>query len=214
MVARAALLLLLFGLLGDRGAEKGRDGNALFERGRYVAAADTYRAGLDAMADTTGAVYVGLQNNLGLALLRQERPGAARAAFRKARRAATTEAERVRVLFNAATAAAEMRDREAALRQYRRVLLLDPTHEAARFNYEYLKRRDGERSGGTSPDIEPSPFARKLKKKADALVARTQYTTAAALLRDGMRRDSTVRAYRDVIARLEEIVQIARSDSL
>jgi tetratricopeptide (TPR) repeat protein len=214
MVARAALLLLLFGLLGDRGAEKGRDGNALFERGRYVAAADTYRAGLDAMADTTGAVYVGLQNNLGLALLRQDRPGAARAAFRKARRVATTEAERVRVLFNAATAAAEMRDREAALRQYRRVLLLDPTHEAARFNYEYLKRRDGERSGGTSPDIEPSPFARKLKKKADALVARTQYTTAAALLRDGMRRDSTVRAYRDVIARLEEIVQIARSDSL
>lgn len=214
MVARAALLLLLFGLLGDRGAEKGRDGNALFERGRYVAAADTYRAGLDAMADTTGAVYVGLQNNLGLALLRQDRPGAARAAFRKARRVATTEAERVRVLFNAATAAAEMRDREVALRQYRRVLLLDPTHEAARFNYEYLKRRDGERSGGTSPDIEPSPFARKLKKKADALVARTQYTTAAALLRDGMRRDSTVRAYRDVIARLEEIVQIARSDSL
>lgn len=214
MVARAALLLLLFGLLGDRGAEKGRDGNALFERGRYVAAADTYRAGLDAMADTTGAVYVGLQNNLGLALLRQERPGAARAAFRKARRAATTEAERVRVLFNAATAAAAMKDREAALRQYRRVLLLDPTHEAARFNYEYLKRQGGERSGGTSPDIEPSPFARKLKKKADALVARTQYTTAAALLRDGMRRDSTVRAYRDVIARLEEIVQIARSDSL
>jgi tetratricopeptide (TPR) repeat protein len=213
MVARAALLLLLFGLLGDRGAEKGRDGNALFDRGRYVAAADTYRAGLDATADTTGAVYVGLQNNLGLALLRQERPSAARAAFRKARRAATTEAERVRVLFNAATAAAEMGDRGAALSQYRRVLLLDPTHEDARFNYEYLKRQDDGRAGGSPPNIEPSPFAQQLKKKADALVARTQYTTAAALLRDGMRRDSTVRAYRDMIARLEEIAQIARSDS-
>jgi len=207
-------VLLLFGLLGDRGAEKGRDGNALFERERYVAAADAYRAGLDALADTTGAVYAGLQNNLGLALLRQGRPGAARAAFRKARRAVTTEEDRVRVLFNAANAAAEMGDRGAALNRYRRVLLLDPGHEEARFNYEYLKRQEGGRSGGTPPNIEPSPFARQLKEQADALVARTQYTTAAALLRDGMRRDSTVRAYRDVIVRLEEIAQIARSDSL
>jgi hypothetical protein len=43
-------------------------------------------------------------------------------------------------------------------------------------------------------------------------VARTQYTTAAALLRDGMQKDSTVRAYRDFVTRIEEIAQIARSD--
>lgn len=213
MLARAALILLLFGLLGDTGAEKGRDGNALFERGRYVAAADTYRAGLDALDDTTGSVYAGLQNNLGLALHRQDRLGAARAAFRKARRAVTTEDERVGVLFNAANVAAEMNDPATALNHYRQVLLLDPTHEAARFNYEYLKRQEGGRSGGSPPNIEPSPFARQLKDKADALVARTQYTTAAALLRDGMQRDSTVRAYRDFITRIEEIAQIARSDS-
>ena len=205
-------MLLLFGLLGDTGAEKGRDGNALFEQGRYVAAAETYQAGLEALGDTTGAVYTGLQNNLGLALHRQGRLGAARTAFRKARRAATTEAERVRILFNAANLAAEMDDPDA-LDRYRRVLLLDPTHEAARFNYEYLKRREGGRPGSDSPTIEPSPFAKQLKSEADALVARTQYTTAAAVLRDGLQRDSTVRAYRDYIGRIEEIAQIARSDS-
>jgi len=212
MLPRAAFILLLFGLLGDSGAGQGRDGNDLFDQGRYVAAAETYRAGLDALADTTGPVYAGLQNNLGLALHRQERLEAARAALRKARRAATTDEERVRVLFNAATVAAEMNDRTDALDHYRTVLLLDPTHEAARFNYEYLKRQAGGGAGSDPPTPEPSPFAQTLKERADALVARTQYTTAAALLRDGMQKDSTVRAYRNFVTRIEEIAQIARSD--
>ena len=212
MLPRAAFILLFFGLLGDSGAGQGRDGNDLFDQGRYVAAAETYRAGLDALADTTGPVYAGLQNNLGLALHRQERLEAARAALRKARRAATTDEERVRVLFNAATVAAEMNDRTDALDHYRTVLLLDPTHEAARFNYEYLKRQAGGGAGSDPPTLEPSPFAQTLKERADALVARTQYTTAAALLRDGMQKDSTVRAYRNFVTRIEEIAQIARSD--
>ena len=212
MLPRAAFILLFFGLLGDSGAGQGRDGNDLFDQGRYVAAAETYRAGLDALADTTGPVYAGLQNNLGLALHRQERLEAARAALRKARRAATTDEERARVLFNAATVAAEMNDRTDALDHYRTVLLLDPTHEAARFNYEYLKRQAGGGAGSDPPTLEPSPFAQTLKERADALVARTQYTTAAALLRDGMQKDSTVRAYRNFVTRIEEIAQIARSD--
>lgn len=212
MIARAALILLLFGLFGDTGPEKGREGNALFEQEKYAAAAAAYRAGLDALADTTGAVYAGLQNNLGLALYRQGRLDAARMAFSRARRAASTDAERARVLFNAANAAAEMGDREVALQNYKRVLLLNPTHEAARFNYEYLKRRQASRPPGEPPNIEPSPFARRLKKKAEALVARTQYTTAAALMKDGLRKDSTVRAYRNFMRRIEEIARIARSD--
>lgn len=212
MIARVALILLLFGLLGDTGAEKGRDGNALFEKEQYAAAADAYRDGLDALSDTTGAVYAALQNNLGLALHRQGRLDAARTAFGRASRAVSTKSGRARVLFNTANVAAEMGDREVALHNYKQVLLLDPEHEAARFNYEYLKRRHAGRSAGEPPDVEPSPFARQLKEKAEALVARTEYRAAAALLRDGMRKDSTVRAYRDFTQRIEEIATIARSD--
>lgn len=213
MLARAALIFLLFGLFGDTGPEKGREGNALFEQEKYAAAAAAYRSGLEALADTTGTVYVGLQNNLGLALHRQGRLDAARMAFRRARRAVSTDAERARVLFNAANAAAEMGDRAGALHHYKQVLLLEPGHEAARFNYEYLKRRQESRPPSEPPEIEPSPFARRLKKRAETLVTRTQYTTAAALMKDGLRKDSTVRAYRDFMKRIEEIAQIARSDS-
>jgi tetratricopeptide (TPR) repeat protein len=212
MTARAALILLLFGLFGDTGPEKGREGNALFEQETYAAAATAYRAGLDALPDTTGTVYADLQNNLGLALHRQDRLDAARTAFGRAQRAATTDAQRVRALFNAAATAAKLGDRTAALRKYRQVLLLDPSNEAARFNYEYLKRRQESQSSGQPPNIEPSPFAQRLKERAETLVARTQYTTAAALMKDGMRRDSTVRAYRDFMRRIEEIARIARSE--
>jgi len=212
MTARAALIFLLFGLFGDTGPEKGREGNALFEQEKYAAAADAYRAGLDALTDTTGAVYVGLQNNLGLALHRQDRLDAARTAFDRARRAAATDGQRKRALFNAANVAAEMGDQNAALQKYKQVLLLDPDHEAARFNYEYLKRQQDSRSSGEPPAIEPSPFAQRLKKQAETLVAHTQYTTAAALMKDGLRQDSTVRAYRDFMRRIEEIAQISRTE--
>jgi tetratricopeptide (TPR) repeat protein len=211
-MTRAALILLLFGLLGDTGAEKGREGNTLFAEEQYAAAAAAYTEGLDALADTTGAVYTGLQNNRGLALHRQRRFVEARVAFESARRTATTDAERVRVLFNAANLAAEVDNLQKALRRYRQVLLLDPEHEAARFNYEFLKRQQGDRAAEDSPPVEPSPFARRLKKKAEALVARSQYTTASALMKDGLQRDSTVRAYRGFIKRIEEVAQIARTD--
>jgi len=206
------LVALLFGLLGDTGAERGRDGNALFEEGRYAEAEQAYREGLAARTDTTGTVYAALQNNLGAALLRQDLLAEARTAFERARRAAPDGTERVRALFNEGTVAARQDDVSAALERYRRVLLRDPTHEAARHNYELLRRRRNageQRSEGS--DIEPSPYARRLKKKADALVARRRYEEAAALLRDGLLRDSTVRAYRGFIGRIDEVNEIDRT---
>lgn len=210
MWSRLLLILLLFGLLGDTAAERGRDGNALFAQERYAEAEAAYRDGLAALSDTTGAVYAALQNNLGAALLRQRKHGAARTAFDRARRAAPTEAERVRALFNAGTAAAGQGALDTALRRFRRVLLLDPSHNAARYNYEYLKRREQEEGESSdTPDVEPSPYARRLKERAEAMVAERRYEDAAALMRNGLKQDSTVQAYRDFMARLDDVAQIS-----
>lgn len=211
MAARMTLVLLLFGLLGDTGAEKGREGNALFKQGKYAAAAVSYREGISAVADTTGALYANLQNNLGLSLYRQDKYGAARRALARARRAASADAQRTRILFNTANVAAAMGERATALHAYRRVLLLDSSHEAARYNYEYLKRQATESSPTRASGMDPSAYAQRLKEKADALVARTQYTAAAALMRDGLRRDSTISAYQDFIRRIEQVAQINRT---
>jgi len=212
---RVSLLLtlpLLFGLFGDTGAERGREGNTLFEQGRFAEAEQVYRDGLAALTDTTGTVYVALQNNLGAVLLRQKTFSSARTAFERARRAAPSDTGRVQALFNEGTAAARQDDISTALDRYRRVLLADPSREAARHNYELLRRRQSEdRQPPSRESIEPSAYARRLKKKAEALVARTNYQKAAALMRDGLQRDSTVRAYRDFITRIDEIHQIAQS---
>lgn len=212
MSARLALVLLLFGLLGDTGAEHGRSGNALYEQGQYAAAERAYRDGLAALDDTTGAVYAALQNNLGAALHRQKQFSSARSAFERAARAAPALEARVRARFNAATAAAGLGTLEAALRDYRQVLLMDPTHAPARYNYEFLKRKvtSGQRSQ-PPPDVEPSPYARRLKNKAEALVARRQYGAAVDSMQQGLRRDSTVAAYRDFITRLTDVAEITRT---
>lgn len=212
MVSRLALVLLLFGLLGDTGGERGRAGNAFYEQGRYADAVAAYRDGLAALKDTTGATYAALQNNLGAALLRQQEYRAAAQALRRARRAAPTDTARVRALVNAGAAAAGRGAIGAALRHYRAALVLDPTHEAARHNYEYLKRQQaGQRDGADQERVSPSPYARQLKQKAEALVARRRYAEAAALMEEGLRQDSTVRAYRDFIGRLSDITQISNT---
>lgn len=213
MLARCALILLFFGLFGDTGADHGRTGNALYEQGQYAAAAAAYRDGLAATNDTTGAIYATLQNNLGAALHRQKQYAAARSAFQRAVRAASTDEARVRAFFNAGTAAAGTGRLQSALEDYRQALLLDPTHQQARYNYEYIKRQMAQRQSGTqsSPDVEPSAYARRLKKRAESLVAQERYADAADLMTEGLQEDSTVAAYRDFIGRLDDIAQIAQS---
>ena len=242
--ARLAIVVLLFGLFGDQGADHGRTGNTLFEQGQYAAAESAYRDGLAAHDDTTGTVYASLQNNLGAALHRQKEFAEARTAFQRAIRAASTEKVRRRALFNSGTAAAGLGQLRDALSDYKDVLLLDPTHQQARYNYEVLKGQLAIHPGevgcqiqvstdnvfarynyevlkrqlaknqpapSRSPDVEPSAFARRLKRKADMLVSKNEYQAAAELMSDGLRKDSTVAAYRDFMGRLTDVAQIAET---
>lgn len=199
----------------DGAADAGRRGNALYERGAYGEAAKAYRAGLAQVADTTGAVYVRLQNNLGAALYRQEKFDAARQAFQRAARLSPDPGDRIRGLYNAGNAAARSGAYAAALDRYRQVLRLQPTHEAARYNYEFLQRERSQRQQQRQqpdepPDVTPSPYAKQLKQEADALAAERRYGTALRMMQDGLAKDSTVAAYQKFMTRLEDVATIQR----
>ena len=222
MIARCLIVfaVLFFGIgdwfSGDDGADAGRRGNALFQQEQYAPAATAYRSGLRALSDSSG-LFVALQTNLGAALHQQKKFSDARTAFDTAHRTASTTEERVRALYNAGNAAAGMGDLEPALRYYRQALLLDPTYEPARHNFEVLKRelqkRQEQKRGGSPPDVEPSAYAQQLKQRAEALVARKRYADALSLMRDGLAEDSTVRAYNRFITRLQDVTGILSSPS-
>jgi len=204
-------ILLLVGLLGGDAEDDGRRGNLLYEQGEYEAAESAYRSALAALPDSTGEVYAALQNNLGAALYRQNEFTDAQAAFTRAHEAAPSDEERARALFNAGNAAARDGSLETAMDFFRRTLLTDPSFQEARANYEIIHRQLQERrpQGGSPPsDVDPSAFAERLKRQAEALVAEQAYARALTLMENGLERDSTVRAYRDFMQRLRDVSTI------
>lgn len=202
------LLALLFG--NDDGTDAGRRGNALYESGNYAEAATAYRTGLDRLPDSTGTLATRLWNNLGMALHQQEAYDDALSAFRRAAGTAETESERARAFYNAGTTAAAHDQPDAALDLFRRALLADPTHDDARFNYEYLKRQQSARQPQSTPPerIEPSDFARELRRRAETLASNRQYGDAYRLMQEGLQQDSTVAAFQSFITRLGDVAQI------
>lgn len=204
------LIFLVLGLFADDGADEGRRGNALYRQGAYAEAAQAYRTGLDGRDGAADAITSALWNNLGMALYRAEDLSGARGAFERALATAPSTSDSVRALYNAGNAAFAQDSLDAALDRYRRALLNDPSHENARYNYEYVKRQQTKASSPRSrrSSIEPSAFARQLKQRADSLVAERQYEAAHRLMRGGLQRDSTVAAYRSFIQRTGEVAQI------
>ena len=137
------LLILALGLgLSDDGDKDGRRGNVLYENGQYENAADAYYAGLEGYAENaTGATFYGLQNNLGAALNKQGQFHMARGAFAKAMETAPSQMDFARSAYNAGNNEFQAQQLEAALENYKKALLADPTNADAKFNYEFAKRQ-------------------------------------------------------------------------
>lgn len=222
---RASLLLLALAawtLFAADGTGEGRRGNARYRAGDYAAAAEAYQAGLDALGpDAPAALTSALWNNLGLARHRQGQPQQAADAFAQALAAASDAEGRARAAYNAGNAAAQSKQLRAALGFYEKALLADPAHDDARYNYEYVKRqlekqekKKKPKPSDPPPDIDPSDFAKRLKRQADSLVAQQRYRAAFNLMTGGLRQDSTVRAFQPFIQRTGTVADIdAPADS-
>ncbi len=207
MIVRLILFSLL--LLGGDG---GRDGNALYRAGRFDEAARSYEDALQRLGEGQSSRRFGLLYNLGMARYRLEDYVASREALLRAVAEAPDGRERARAAYNAGNAAYKAQDLEAALGLYRQALLADASLEDARFNYEFVKRKMASKSPddnqGGQDRIEPSAFARALKERAEALVARRQYREAQQLMQDGLLQDSTVRAFDTFTRRAGEVADI------
>ena len=206
-LALAALLLSACGgAAGD-----GRRGNALYAAEDYAGAAAAYQEGLAAFEeDVPSDVRAGLSNNLGAAQYRLENYEGAREAFGASTRQATSDADRARAAYNRGNTAFALGDNPGALDAYRQALLLQPNHQDAKFNYEFVKRQMQDQSQEDSPQErpEPSDYAKQLKAQAETLVAQRQYRAAHDLMMGGLQADPTVRAFEPFITRIGEVADI------
>ncbi len=204
------LSILLLGMSQDEG--DARRANDLYEQGRYREAADVYLAVLDEAGPGAPAeLQAALLNNLGAALYRMEDYQTSLQAFVQSLAVAEVASDRSRAAYTAGNAAFRQNDLRAALSFYKQSLLEDGTNESARYNFEFVRRRvkdDEQQQQDSGGKIEPSEYAKALKRQAEEMVARRQYRSAHTLMLDGLRVDETVRAFQEFIGRTGNIADI------
>lgn len=211
---KAILVILITAMLGGSGDDGGREANELFRAGKYREAADAYLATLEELGPGAPAdVQAALLNNLGAALYRMEDYETAMQAFVRSLAIADSDRDKSRAAFNAGNASFRQNNLEAALSFYKQALLEDAHNEGARYNFEFVRRRvedsdqqQQQQEGGGR--IEPSEYAKALKRQAEEMMAARQYRAAHNLMLEGLQIDETVRAFQDFIGRLGNIAEI------
>lgn len=142
MTIRIFSILLVLGLFADDGEKEGRRGNELYSEDRFRPAVEAYQRGLASLAeDAPLRLRYGLLNNLGAALLRSGDAETAGETFARALDVAPENVDVARTSYNAGNAAYATSDLETALAHYRKSLLANSHDEAAKFNYEFVKRQ-------------------------------------------------------------------------
>jgi len=102
---------------------------------------------------------------------------------------------------------------EQSLNFYKNALRSDPANENARYNYELLKKylaqqKQQQQQNQQNQDIEPSEFAKMIKKQADQLVKNNKFIEAYYTMERGLEQDSTVSAYSQYIQRLTDVSEV------
>lgn len=90
---------------------------------------------------------------------------------------------------------------------FKQALKSNPLNEVARYNYE-LARKKLAQEQEQDEQIEPSEWAKELKKKARQLVEQYRFREAFTLMEEGLKQDPSVAAFKDFIERIRTIVQI------
>ena len=114
----------------------------------------------------------------------------------------------------------QMNKLQESIQSYIKSLELNPNDTDAKFNLELARAKLKESADKQQPQkkndnqdkkqekIDPSEFAKKLKREADRLVKMRRYADAYGIMENGMKQDQTVKAYQDFISRLQEITGI------
>lgn len=97
---------------------------------------------------------------------------------------------------------------------FKQALKSNPQNDAARYNYELAKKKlaqqkeEEQQEQEQDEQIEPSEWAKELKKQAEMLVNQYRYQEAFNLMQEGLKQDPSVAAFNKFTERIQTIIQI------
>ncbi len=127
--------------------------------------------------------------------------------------------QQARAYYNIGNCYMENREYETAIQYYRKALLRNANDLDSRYNMAYAKALlENEKRNNKSnknknqqkqqQEPKPSALALQMKKKADELIAKRDYSGALNLMEDAMKKDTTIKIYHDYMQRLKDVIEI------
>lgn len=96
-----------------------------------------------------------------------------------------------------------------SLEHFKNSLRKNPMNEAARYNYELLKKIKREQDQQKNEDdIKPSEYAKMMKAKADDLRQQGRFKEAMNTMMEALDKDETTKAYQQFMGKLQKVAAI------
>jgi Ca-activated chloride channel family protein len=215
--AMRILFLLLFSLgayaqqdtiLQQRSARKlVREGNTLHQQKEYAAAAVTYQKALE-----KSPTYYKAAHNLGNALAIQKNTKEALSQYELALKGAKTKKEKAASYHNIGNVYLQEKAYDKAIDAFKNSLRANPLDDETRYNLAHAKKmlqkqKEDEQKNKQEP---PSAYAKRMKKKADALVSKFKFEEASELMNKALEKDMTVTNYKDFMKKLDDVIEIKK----
>jgi Ca-activated chloride channel family protein len=182
-----------------------REGNELYKNKKHTEAAISYKK-----ATEKAATYFKAAHNLGNALFEQTNYKEAITQYELALKGAKTPQEKAQTHHNIGNAHVAEKDFEKAVEAFKNSLRNNPKDEETRYNLAHalqqLKKHEEETNKNKQDP--PSAYAKRMKKKADALLEKFQFKKALELMDKALLKDKTVANYKDYMKKLESVIEI------
>ncbi len=204
------LIVSLPGFLQAQGRGRGQveEGNRQFAEEKFDQAMQAYQ-----QAKAANPASAEVDYNIANTLYRQQKYAEALKQYEIALQKSEDDRLRARTYYNMGNTLFRMNKLAESAAAYQEALRLNPGDEDAKYNLEYVRAKlkqnqEQQKQDQEQKKIEPSEFAKKLRKQAQELIDEFRYAEALKLMQDGLKQDETVAAYQSFIQRLQSVVEI------
>jgi len=195
------------------GRDKVLDGNRLFGEGKFDEAANAYQ---NAKLDNPLSPVI--DYNIANTLYEKKQYEEALKQFDEVIRKSDDPLLQAKALFNKGNTLFRLNKLPESVLAFKDALKLVPDDDDAKYNIEYVRARLKQNSEKKQDDQkqekkqEPSEAAKKLKARAESLVAIREYKKAHDLMMMGLKTDKTIGAFQSFIDRIKTIVDIDQKE--